>query len=71
MAARVGIEPASAFLQAAIAAISSESVQSSGAQHGAQKILDLTEVLGAWWAVGPEIRAAILTMVRSARRASP
>lgn len=68
MAARAGIEPASDFLQAVVAALTSESVRNAGAQHGAQNLCELTEVLAAWWSVAPEIRAAILTMARTARR---
>jgi len=68
MAARAGIEPASAFLQAVITALTSESVSDAGAQKRAQDLCELSEVLGTWWSIAPEIRAAILTMVRAAKR---
>lgn len=70
MAARVGIEPAAAVLEAAIATATCEKRCGAGAQHGAQNLRDLAEVLLAWWVVAPEIRAAIVTMVRTAGRAA-
>ena len=68
MAARAGIEPATGFLQAVITALTSGSDKKADAQYGAQKLPELTEVVAAWWSLAPEIRAAIVTMARTARK---
>ena len=66
MAAQARIEPASAFLQAAVNALSCESGQGGGAQHGAQILRDLAEVVRTWESVPAQIRFAVLALVRTA-----
>ena len=65
MAAQAGIEPATAFLQAAVNALTCESAPTSGAQHGAQISRELAEVVRAWQVLRPQIRFAVLALVRT------
>lgn len=68
MAARAGIEPASVFLQAALAALGSESGDAANAQYSAQFLRELAEVASAWAKLPPEIRFAVVALVRTGGR---
>jgi hypothetical protein len=67
MAARAGIEPASAFLEVAAALISCEIGRKAEAQHGAQIFLSLAEVASKWAQLPTEIRFAVLALVRTSQ----
>ena len=66
MAARAGIEPVIAFLQAAIEALSCENRGEGRAQRDAQRSNELREVVEAWPRLSPELRMAALAVIRSA-----
>jgi hypothetical protein len=67
MATRAGIEPAVAFLQAAIEASSCGSGFEGCAQRDALVLGELAVLIENWTKLLPEIRSAILTLVRSAK----
>jgi hypothetical protein len=60
MAAQAGIEPASAFLQVAVSALTCESAPMAGAQGGAQIVRELAEVVRAWQSLPAQIRFAVV-----------
>lgn len=68
MAARVGIEPASVFLQAALSALGWESEDKAGAQHSAQILGELAVVAAGWGNLSPEMRFAVMALVRAGGR---
>jgi len=68
MAARAGIEPATAFLQAAVEALSCENGVSHHAQRDAQKLGELAEIVNAWAKLPAEIQFAMLALVRAGKR---
>jgi hypothetical protein len=65
MAARAGIEPVVGFLQACVTAAVSEIAKSPDAHIGTQKLWELCEAVAAWSKLSPELRAAVLAVVRS------
>ena len=67
MAARVGIEPAAAFLEVALRTLSCGSSSSSEAQHSAQIFRDLAEVVSKWEQLPAEIRFAVLALARTSK----
>lgn len=67
MAARAGIETAAAFLQAVIKELGCRTASSGGAQHGAQNEGELAEIIREWAKLLPEIKFALLALVRTAR----
>jgi hypothetical protein len=67
MAARAGIEPAAAFLQAAIEASSCGSGTEGCAQRDAQKLGELAEVVNAWAKLPGEIRFSVVALVRAGK----
>lgn len=67
MAARAGIEPASAFLEVAAALLSSEIGHFAQAQHGAQIFRELAQVVQAWIKLPAEIRYSVLALVNAAK----
>jgi hypothetical protein len=65
MAARAGIEPVLAFLQACAEAAASEIEKSADAQLRAQKLAELQEIISAWPKLSPELRTACLAVTRA------
>jgi hypothetical protein len=65
MAARAGIETASEILQAVLGVITCESEPEECAQHGAQKLGDLAEIMREWTKLSPEIKFSIMALVRA------
>ena len=67
MAARAGSDPAAAFLQAAIEALSCGSGVGHDAQRDSQKLGDLAEVVNAWGKLPAEIRFSVVALVRAGK----
>jgi hypothetical protein len=67
MAARAGIEPAAAFLQAAIGALSCASQDKGCAQWDAQKCGELAEIVATWAKLPHEIRFSVMALVRAGK----
>jgi hypothetical protein len=67
MAARAGIEPATAFLQAAINALSCVSEDGGCAQWDAQKCGEFAEIIATWAKLPPEIRFSVMALVRAGK----
>ena len=65
MAARAGIEPASAFLQAVLALLSWKSEADTDVQHSAQIFRELATVAMGWRNLPVEIRLAVLALVKT------
>jgi hypothetical protein len=55
------------FLEACVAAISSESAQTADAQLHAQELSSLTKITAAWPKLSGEFRTAVLTVTLSAK----
>jgi len=67
MAARAGIEPVVGFLQVCVMAAASEIAKADDVQIRTQKFGELREVVEAWPKLTPELRAAVLAVIRSAK----
>jgi hypothetical protein len=65
LAARVGIEPAAVFLQAAVDVLIYESEFLADAQHSAQNSRELADVVRAWQRLPHQIRLAVLALVKA------
>lgn len=65
---RAGIETAYKLLEALLEAVPCENTANGGAQCGAQKSGELVEIMLEWAKLPPEIRIALITLVRSASR---
>jgi hypothetical protein len=65
LGAGAGFEPAASFFQAVVDALSCELGQSAERQPCAQRLWELAELVKTWPQVTPEIRSAVLTLVRT------
>jgi hypothetical protein len=68
MAARAGIEPCIRFLEACVAAISSESAKSGDALPSAQELASLTKIVVAWLKFSGMSRAAVVALTQSVNK---
>ncbi len=71
MAARAGIEPAHALLQAVVSLVACESGDSRCAQIGAQEFGELRDIVERWRNLSAPLRAAVLGIIRAAEGVTP
>jgi hypothetical protein len=65
LGAGAGFEPAWEFLQSLVGTASYEDTISLNAQIGAQKLVELREIITVWPKLSSEMRSAVLAIVRA------